>query len=85
MPNALVGEMFRGNARSTGSAVAMTTAWLIGFGVATSFDTMVKRLGGDVTFWTFSASCILAFFFTLKFVPETKGKNLNEIQEILSR
>ncbi|CAK1540974.1 unnamed protein product [Leptosia nina] len=84
MPCALVGEMFRGNARSTGSAVAMTTAWLIGFGVATGFGSMVKFLGGDVTFGMFACSCLVAFVFTLKFVPETKGKNLNEIQEILS-
>ncbi|XP_052744838.1 facilitated trehalose transporter Tret1 [Bicyclus anynana] len=85
MPSALVGEMFRGNARSTGSAVAMTTAWLIGFGVATGFGSMVKLLGGDVTFWTFSASCVAAFCFTYRYVPETKGKNLNEIQEVLGR
>ncbi|XP_045780285.1 uncharacterized protein LOC123877526 [Maniola jurtina] len=83
MPSALVGEMFRGNARSTGSAVSMTTAWLIGFGIATGFGTMVKVLGGDVTFGIFSASCVVAFWFTYQFVPETKGKNLNEIQELL--
>ncbi|CAG9569127.1 unnamed protein product [Danaus chrysippus] len=83
MPSALVGEMFRGNARSTGSAVAMTTAWLIGFGVATGFGTMVQVFGGDVTFWLFSCSCLAAFLFTYKYVPETKGKTLNEIQEML--
>lgn len=83
MPSALVGEMFRGNARSTGSAVAMTTAWLIGFGVATGFGTMVKVFGGDVTFWLFSGSCLAAFLFTYKYVPETKGKTLNDIQEML--
>ncbi|XP_022128860.2 facilitated trehalose transporter Tret1-like [Pieris rapae] len=85
MPSALVGEMFRGNARSTGSAVSMTTAWIIGFGVATSFGSLVKIMGGDVTFWIFSCSCLVAFIFTLKCVPETKGKSLNEIQEMLSR
>lgn len=85
MPPALVGEMFKGNARSTGSAISMTTAWLIGFGVATGFTTMVTSLGGDVTFWIFAFSCIAAFVFTFKFVPETKGKTLSEIQEIMSR
>ncbi|CAG4932776.1 unnamed protein product [Parnassius apollo] len=85
MPSALVGEMFRGNARSTGSAIAMTTAWLIGFGVATGFGPMVRVLGGDVTFWMFSFSCIVAFLFTIKFVPETKGRTLGEIQELLGR
>ncbi|XP_038219739.1 facilitated trehalose transporter Tret1-like [Zerene cesonia] len=85
MPSALLGEMFRGNARSIGSALSMTTAWLIGFGVATGFGTMVKAVGGDVTFGIFACSCLAAFLFTYKYVPETKGKNLNEIQEMLSR
>nr|XP_026498754.1 facilitated trehalose transporter Tret1-like [Vanessa tameamea] len=85
IPSALVGEMFSGNARSTGSAVSMTTAWLIGFGIATGFGSMVKVLGGDVTFWIFSGSCNAAFLFTYKFVPETKGQTLNEIQELLGR
>ncbi|XP_030025814.2 facilitated trehalose transporter Tret1 isoform X1 [Manduca sexta] len=85
MPSALVGEMFGGNARSTGSAVSMTTAWLIGFGIATGFGSMVKNLGGDITFGIFSCSCVVAFLFTYKFVPETKGRSLHEIQELLRR
>ncbi|XP_047035819.1 facilitated trehalose transporter Tret1-like [Helicoverpa zea] len=84
MPFALVGEMFKGNARSPGSAISMTTAWLIGFLIATSFNTMLTSIGGDVTFLVFSLSCVLACLFTYKFVPETKGRTLSEIQQILS-
>ncbi|OWR42276.1 hypothetical protein KGM_206281 [Danaus plexippus plexippus] len=84
IPNAIVGEMFRANVRSNGSALAITLTWLVGFGLTTSFTTMVKVLGGDVTFWIFGGSCVLAFLFTFFFLPETKGKTLNEIQDMLS-
>ncbi|CAH0721244.1 unnamed protein product, partial [Brenthis ino] len=84
IPNAIVGEMFRANVRSNGSALAITLTWLVGFGLTTSFTTMVDVLGGDVTFWLFGGSCILAFLFTYFCLPETKGKTLNEIQDMLS-
>ncbi|XP_045490327.1 facilitated trehalose transporter Tret1-like [Pieris rapae] len=84
IPNAIVGEMFRTNVRSNGSALAITMTWLVGFVLTTSFTTMVDSLGGDVTFWLFGGSCVLAFIFTYFCLPETKGKTLNEIQEMLS-
>lgn len=84
IPNAIVGEMFRANVRSNGSALAITLTWLVGFGLTTSFTTMVDVLGGDVTFWLFGGSCILAFLFTYFCIPETKGKTLKEIQDMLS-
>ncbi|CAG4973681.1 unnamed protein product [Colias eurytheme] len=84
IPNAIVGEMFRPNVRSNGSALAITLTWLVGFALTTSFNSMVETLGGDVTFWLFGGCCILAFLFTFFCLPETKGKTLNEIQEMLS-
>lgn len=39
-----------------------------------------KRFGSEgPTFWLFAGICILAFFFCLKYVPETKGRTLEEI------
>ncbi|XP_068625596.1 facilitated trehalose transporter Tret1-like [Battus philenor] len=84
IPNAIVGEMFRANVRSNGSALAITLTWLVGFGLTASFTTMIEVLGGDVTFWIFGSTCVVAFFFTYFLVPETKGKTLNEIQEMMS-
>ncbi|XP_038219738.1 facilitated trehalose transporter Tret1-like [Zerene cesonia] len=84
IPNAIVGEMFRPNVRSNGSALAITLTWLVGFALTTSFNSMVETLGGDVTFWIFGGCCVLAFLFTFFCLPETKGKTLNEIQEMLS-
>ncbi|CAH2266489.1 jg23623 [Pararge aegeria aegeria] len=84
IPNAIVGEMFRANVRSNGSAMAITLTWLVGFALTSSFAAMVENLGGDVTFWIFGGSCIVSFLFTFFCVPETKGKTLKEIQDMLS-
>lgn len=84
IPNAIVGEMFRPNVRANGSALAITMTWLIGFALTTSFNSMIAALGGDVTFWLFAVSCVIAFVFTWFVIPETKGKTLNEIQQMMS-
>ncbi|KAM3959815.1 facilitated trehalose transporter Tret1 [Aphomia sociella] len=85
IPGTFIGEMFQPEVRSTGSAVAVTVAWLIGFGVSSGFGYMVSGLGGHTTFWIYSAACALATLFTLFFVPETKGKSLAEVQEMLCK
>ncbi|KOB67447.1 Uncharacterized protein OBRU01_19809 [Operophtera brumata] len=38
----------------------------------------------NITFWMFGASCIVAFLFTYFVIPETKGKTLKEIQDMMS-
>ena len=32
------------------------------------------------TFWFFAANCALSILFTVVFLPETKGKSLEEIE-----
>ncbi|CAK1594653.1 unnamed protein product [Parnassius mnemosyne] len=85
IPGTLIGEMYQSNVRSIGSTVSITVAWLFGFGVATVYGYMVSDLGSHITFWMFSGMCALACLFTAIFVPETKGKSLAEIQQILNK
>ncbi|XP_063389255.1 facilitated trehalose transporter Tret1-like [Cydia fagiglandana] len=82
IPGTLTGEMFRSNVRSTGAAVTSTTAWLVGFVVSSVFGYMMA-VGMHFIFWMFAASCLCACLFTVFCVPETKGKSLIEIQEML--
>ncbi|CAG4932783.1 unnamed protein product [Parnassius apollo] len=84
IPSTLAGEMFQLNVRNIGTTFVILCGWLCGFGVTTAFGYMVTELGGDVTFWIFSGTCAIAFFFTIFFVPETKGKTLMQIQEMFS-
>ncbi|CAH0721251.1 unnamed protein product, partial [Brenthis ino] len=83
IPNTVTGEMFTVNARSNGSAVALTIGWLSGFLITTAFGDIVENFGGHTAFWFFSCISAIGFVFTWIFVPETKGKSLMEIQELL--
>jgi membrane associated rhomboid family serine protease len=48
--------------------------------VGLSFLTLIEKLGRANTFWLFAALCIANLVFVWRFVPETKGKSLEEIQ-----
>ncbi|XP_045780697.1 facilitated trehalose transporter Tret1-like [Maniola jurtina] len=84
IPNTIIGEMFTTSVRAKGSTVAMTSSWLCGFMVTTAFGALLETVGGHILFWFFSGVCAFAVFFTIFFIPETKGKTLLEIQEALS-
>ncbi|CAH0721247.1 unnamed protein product, partial [Brenthis ino] len=80
IPSTLIGEMFKTNVRSKGSAVAITSSLVFGFLVTTAFGSLIDIVGAHVLFWFFSCSSALAFIFTQIYIPETKGKSLLEIQ-----
>ncbi|MEX2233051.1 MAG: MFS transporter, partial [Cyclobacteriaceae bacterium] len=40
----------------------------------------LRQAGTAATFWFFSFFCVVGFFFILKFLPETKGQSLEQIQ-----
>ena len=50
------------------------------FVVTRFFSPMVAALGQDWTFWIFSMFISAVSAFALFFVPETKGKTLEDIQ-----
>ncbi|CAH0597652.1 unnamed protein product [Chrysodeixis includens] len=85
IPNTLSGEMFTSNVRSIGTSVSLTVSWIVGFGVSTAFGYMIPAWGAAITFWIYSGACAVAFIFSVIFVPETKGKTLLEIQDMLNK
>ncbi|CAF4838681.1 unnamed protein product [Pieris macdunnoughi] len=85
IPSTLTGELFNSNVRSKGTASVFVVSWISGFIITTIFNTLISSIGAYAVFWFFSFTCGLAFLFTLFFIPETKGKSLIEIQEMLSK
>ncbi|KAJ8709794.1 hypothetical protein PYW08_009798 [Mythimna loreyi] len=85
IPNTYIGEMFTDTCRGFGGTFTSTISWLYGFGVSTAFGYMLPAWGPAAVFWIFSGACAFAFVFSVIFVPETKGKSLLEIREILSK
>jgi hypothetical protein len=66
----------RGRAVAVATAANWGSAWL----VSQFFLTLIDDIGKPATFWLFAAFSALAFVFIRSFVPETKGRSLEEIE-----
>ncbi|MCP1414004.1 sugar porter family MFS transporter [Paenarthrobacter sp. A20] len=75
------GESFPSRLRSLGASAMLTSDLVANVLVAAFFLTMLQRLGGAGTFAVFGVLAILGFMFVRKFAPETKGRQLEEIQQ----
>jgi len=61
-------------------AVATSAVWAACYLVSQTFPILVERIGSAATFWTYGAMCAVAIVFVARFVPETKGRSLEEIE-----
>lgn len=59
------------------------TNWFFAFLVTKLFLVFVSAIHIYNTFWLFTLFSVLGAFFVVFIVPETKGKTLEEIQELL--
>jgi len=57
--------------------------WLFVFLVTKFFTLLVSAIYLYNTFWLFTLFSVLGTFFVVFIVPETKGKTMEEIQELL--
>lgn len=79
-PWLVMSEIFPTRIRGLGSSLCVLTNWASAFVVTKTFHNLMEVLTSAGTFWLFSGMCALNILFTLFFVPETKGKSLEQIQ-----
>lgn len=75
----LLGEMFNNRIRGAALAVAASAQWLANFAITMTFPIMLSSVGlaGAYGFYAFSA--LLSIFFVVRYVTETRGKQLEEM------
>ncbi|RLN67421.1 hypothetical protein BBJ28_00022775 [Nothophytophthora sp. Chile5] len=83
IPWLIAAEMFPPKSRTTATSIATMVNWLGLFIIGIVFPTMQSGLG-EYIFVPFAGLLVFALGFSLQFVPETKGKTLDEIQDELS-
>ena len=81
----LLSEIFPLKVRGLGMGVATLVLWGANFVVAFSFPQLVAGFGVSPTFFGFVVVGILAVAFSARFVPETGGRSLEAIEELLMR
>jgi len=75
-----VSEIFTSAARGNANSISVMTNWLANFFVGVSF-LPINNVLHQYTFIIFAAFLAFFIFFTWKFVPETKGKSVEQITD----
>ncbi|GAA5881040.1 hypothetical protein JCM16303_004647 [Sporobolomyces ruberrimus] len=70
--------------REAGMSLATATTWLFNFVLALVFPLMLVALKPYGAFYFFAAWNAILFFLVLLFVPETKQRSLEELDEVFS-
>ena len=85
----LLSEMFPNNIRSVAMSVAVAAQWAANYVVSQSFPLVMESevnnsapWNGSLPYFIFIGFILVIILFTYKFIPETKGKSLEEIERI---
>ena len=76
----LISEIFPNRVRSQAVSVAVSALWIASFALTYTFPLINHALGSSGAFLGYSAICVLGSVFIFVFVPETKGRTLEEIE-----
>jgi MFS transporter, SP family, major inositol transporter len=79
----LLGELFSQEAKAYVAPIGQVVNFLLTFTIGLTFPMLTAAIGIGPTFFIFSGFCMLGLLFTIFIIPETKGKSMIEIQNIL--
>ncbi len=81
IPWVLISEIFPTKIRGTAMSFSIVMLWFGVVLITQFFPVLLERVGGAYTFWIFMINAIILLLFIIKFVPETKQKTLEEIEQ----
>jgi len=81
-----IAEIFPNKVRAKGQALGSSTHWIMATIISWLFPLVAESpsIGGGPSFLFFSLMMLLQLYFVLKYLPETKGKSLEEIERELT-
>jgi sugar porter (SP) family MFS transporter len=79
----LISEIFPVGVRAAAITIAIVCLWLAYFILVFTFPVLFEHLKEN-TFYIYAAICAAGFLFTLLRIKETKGKNLEEVEQAIS-
>ena len=76
----MLGEMFPNQIRGSGLAVSGLAQWGSNFGITMTFPILLAGIGLGGAYGLYAVCAVISIFFILKFVKETKGKELEAME-----
>ena len=77
----LLGEIYPNRVRGRAMSIATFANWTTNFVTVFLFPLFVAQVGMNAAFFVFAGFCLIATLFFYRYVPETKGKSLEEIEQ----
>lgn len=80
-----ISEIFPNKVRAKGQTLGCSTHWIGATAISWTFPFVAENpaIGGGPSFLFFSVMMVLQLVFVLKYLPETKGKSLEQIERDL--
>ena len=77
----LISEIMPLKIRGTAMSIATMSNFAFNFIIALIFPTLLETIGEAYTFWVFGFVGIFSLFYTYYYIPETKGRSLEQIEQ----
>ncbi len=84
----MLAEIYPNSIRGKAMSIAVAAQWIMNFIVTLTFPIMDgssylnARFNHGFSYWVYGLCALLAGLFVIRFVPETKGRTLESIQEL---
>ncbi|HCM47130.1 MAG TPA: MFS transporter [Colwellia sp.] len=76
----MLGEMFPNQIRGSGLAVSGLSQWTANFAITMTFPILLSVIGLAGAYGIYAFFALLSIIFVIKFISETKGKELEEME-----
>ncbi|MGB0113522.1 MAG: sugar porter family MFS transporter [Ilumatobacteraceae bacterium] len=80
----IISEVFPTHVRAKGMSVATAANWFAAFVLTLVFPVLLDSIGSSATFGLLALFTVAALWWTWRYVPETSGKSLEEVTEMLA-
>lgn len=84
IPFMMISELYSKDINAIASPLTGFLNWILVFVLTLSFEPVSNAIGIGQTFWVFAGFSFVGIFFVLFIVPETKGKSMATIQNMLT-
>lgn len=78
----IISEIFPLRLRGLGMGIAVMILWIANFCIGIIFPTLLAQIGLSNTFFTFAMMSLISIIFVIKYVPETRGRSLEELEQL---